>query len=136
MKVSLSRTIETTANRAWDALEGFDLAYLGPNGPACQVSGAGLGATRKVALPDGELAEQIERFEPAVNALGYTILYGPLPVASYHALVQVFPQAENTCEVTWSAEFEPHGASEEAARAAVEGLLKFNLSSLRKHLLA
>lgn len=132
--VTVKGEFNVPADTLWNALKGFDLNYL-PGFPHT-VEGSGVGATRKFNTSDGETAERIEAYDPANRSFSYTILYGALPVQDYHATVRVLPGGEQACALEWSAVFEPKGAAEEAAREAVERLLRYNVKSLNKFLTA
>jgi hypothetical protein len=119
-----------SAEKVWNTLKGFDLNYL--RGFAHTIEGSGVGATRKFDTGEGETAERVEKFDEANKTLTYTILHGTLPVQDYHATIKVLAKDAESCELEWSAVFEPKGATEEEAKGAVEGLFKYNIKSLNK----
>ena len=122
--------MNTSAEKLWDALKGFDLNYF--RGFTHTVEGSGVGATRKFDMGKGEVAEQIEQYDPVNRMLMYTVLYGPLPVQDYHATIKVLPSSENVCELEWSAVFEPKDATEAEAKEVMEGTFKMNIKALNK----
>ncbi len=122
--------MNTSADILWERLKQFDLTHFA--GFAHTVEGTGVGATRKFDMGKGEIAEQIELFEPDDRMLTYTVLYGPLPVQNYHATIKIFPGDENSCTLAWSAVFAPKDATDEEARAAMEGTFKMNIKALNK----
>jgi hypothetical protein len=81
------------------------------------------------------MTERIASFDDEAMRLTYEIVHGPWPVKDYLATVRVEAAREGS-EVTWSAVFEPEGASEEKAVGIVEGTFKMNLKALEKYLAA
>jgi len=128
--VTVTGQMNTSAEKLWDTLKGFDLNYF--RGFAHTIEGSGVGVTRRFDMGSGEVAEQIEQYDPANRTLTYTVLYGPLPVQDYHATIKVLPGDENSCELEWSAVFEPKDATEEEAKATMEGTFKMNIKALNK----
>jgi len=122
--------MNTSADNLWNTVKGFDLNYF--RGFAHTVEGTGEGATRKFDMGKGEVAEQIETFDPSNRTLTYTILYGPLPVQDYHATIKIVSMDENSCELEWSAEFAPKGATEDEAQETIAGMFKMNIKALNK----
>jgi len=122
--------MNTSADRLWDRLKNFDLSHFA--GFAYTITGSGVGTTRKFDMGKGEIAEQIEQFDPENRTLTYTVLYGPLPVQDYHATIQVNAGDAHSSTLVWSAVFEPKDATEEEARATIEGTFKMNIKALNK----
>ncbi|NUM48598.1 MAG: SRPBCC family protein [Anaerolineales bacterium] len=122
--------MNTSAEKLWARLQQFDLTHFA--GFAHTVEGQGVGATRKFDMGKGEIAEQIETFDPENFTLTYTVLYGPLPVQDYHATIRVLPVDATSCTLEWSAGFTPKDATEEEAKAAMEGTFKMNIKALNK----
>lgn len=122
--------INTSAENLWARIKTFDLTHF--VGFPHTVEGEGVGATRKFDMGKGEIAEQIETFDPAAQTLTYTILYGPMPVQAYHATMQVLPGDEHSCTLAWSAVFEPKDAPEDEVIGMLEGTFKANIKAWNK----
>ncbi|MCB9136544.1 MAG: SRPBCC family protein [Anaerolineales bacterium] len=122
--------ISTSAEKLWARIKNFDLTHF--VGFVHTVEGEGVGTIRKFDMGKGEIAEQIEQFDPIAQTLTYTILYGPMPVQAYHATMQVMPGDETSCTLTWSAVFEPKDVPEDEAKGVIEGTFKMNIKALNK----
>lgn len=122
--------INTSAENLWARLKTFDLTHF--VGFPHIVEGEGAGTTRKFDMGQGEIAEQIETFDPTAKTLTYTILYGPMPVQNYHATMQILHGDAHSCTLAWSAVFEPKGVTEEEAIKLLEGTFKTNIKALNK----
>jgi uncharacterized protein YndB with AHSA1/START domain len=131
--VTVNRTIPAPAEKVWAVLKTFRLDYF----PGYQhtVTGEGPGTERTFSVPGGEMTERIASFDDEAMRLTYEIVHGPWPVKDYLATVRVEAAREGS-EVTWSAVFEPEGASEEKAVGIAEGTFKMNLKALEKYLAA
>jgi hypothetical protein len=122
--------MNASAEKVWERIKNFDLTHFA--GFAHTVEGRGAGTTRKFDMGKGEIAEQIEVFEPENKTLTYTILYGPMPVQDYHATMKVIPGDDTSSTLEWAAAFEPLHATEEEAKGAIEGTFKMNIKALNK----
>ncbi len=69
------------------------------------------GQRRRITLVDGsEVVEALVAHDPAEATYTYRIVEaGPLPVRDYAATIAVADAGEGTCEVRWTARFEPVG---------------------------
>ena len=128
--VLITGQMNASADTVWARVQKFDLTHF--VGFAHTVEGNGAGTTRKFDMGKGEIAEQIEVFDPENKILTYTILYGPMPVQDYHATMKVIPGDATSSTLTWSAVFEPKDATEEEAKGAIEGTFKMNIKALNK----
>ena len=129
--VTINRTIPALSEKVWELLKTFRLDYF--PGYKHTVTGEGAGTERTFRLPDGEMTERIATFDDAAMTLTYEIVASPWPVTDYLATVRVEPSGVGV-EVTWSAEFEPAGASEEKIVELIAGTFKMNLKALEKYL--
>ncbi len=128
--VTVKSQMNASADAIWETLRGFDLKYLG--GFPHQVKGSGVGATRTFDSGRGETLEKLEALDDENRTLRYTIVYGTLPVEDYHATIRVFPGEGDSCELEWSAVFEPKGVDETKAKEIVEGVFRFNIQALNR----
>ncbi|GAB4581177.1 MAG: SRPBCC family protein [Anaerolineales bacterium] len=128
--VLVSGQMNVSAEKLWARIKQFDLTHFA--GFAHTVEGSGVGAIRKFDMGKGEIAEQIEVFDPTAKTLTYTLLYGPMPVQNYHATMKIVSGDSTSCTLEWSAVFEPKDATEEEAKATIEGTFKLNIKMLNK----
>ena len=59
-------------------------------------------------------------------------LESKLPVADYTSELEVRDNGDGTSTVQWSSDFQPKGASEHDAVAAIQGVYQAGLDNLRK----
>jgi hypothetical protein len=94
-----------------------------PSGAQVTLVGSGPGMERRIAAGPGKvIRERLEFADAASRTLVYTIPENvPFPVKDYRATMRVRAKGAGS-ELDWSASFEPAGASEADARAAIEGM--------------
>lgn len=127
--IVLTRAISAPPEKVWERLRTFGLEYM--QGFPYTLTGSGIGAERSFNLPDGPMIERVFAFDDEGMTLSYRLVKSPWPVTGYSASVRV--RASGTgAEVSWTADFEPDGVSEEAARQVVEGTIKLNLKLIEK----
>ena len=91
------------------------------------------GKIRRLSLfGGGEIVERLEQIEPGDRLYRYSIVSGPLPVANYTATLRVKDGPDGKAVLEWSSEFDPSGASESDATAAVQDIYKMGFDNLRK----
>jgi hypothetical protein len=91
------------------------------------------GKIRRLSLfGGGEIVERLEQIEPGDRLYRYSIVSGPLPVANYTATLRVKEGPDSKAVLEWSSEFDPSGASESDATAAVQDIYKMGFDNLRK----
>jgi hypothetical protein len=127
--VTITRAIPAPPEKVWKILRTFSLEYM--QGFPHTLTGSEIGAERSFKLPDGEMIERIFAFDDPGMALSYRLVKSPWPVTGYSASVRVAP-GEVGAAVTWTADFEPDGVTEEAAVQIVEGTIKLNLRLIEK----
>lgn len=126
----------SSADTVWKVLRDFGgIGSWMPGIESCEVSGEGVGAVRKIAMPGGAgVEERLEAFDDEGRSLSYSIGAGPLPVQSYLATISVKPEGSG-CSVKWSAEFElPQGVPDEPIIQALEGAYGGGLAKLKSQL--
>jgi hypothetical protein len=134
-KVNLSTKLGVPAKQVWDLIGKF--SALPDWHPAVERSEieeeeGGQGMIRRLhLLGGGTIVERLEQLDEAEHLYKYEILDSPLPVANYHATLRV-RDTDAGCEVEWSTEFEPEGASEESAAAIIQGIFDAGLENLKK----
>ena len=91
------------------------------------------GRIRRLSLlGGGEIVERLEQIEQGDRLYRYSIVSGPLPVANYTATLRVKEDGKGKATVEWSSEFDPAGATETDATAAVQEIYKAGFENLRK----
>jgi hypothetical protein len=120
--VKVSRTVEVPAQRVWELIADFgDVSWM-PAGTQVTVEGEGPGMKRIIAAGDRSIHEVLESRDPEQRTLAYAIPQGvPFPVTGYRSTIRV-ADADGGCEITWTGSFEPSGATESEAAAAIEGM--------------
>ena len=120
-----------SADSIWTKIRGFCDIVVALPGVKCALSSDGL--TRTLTLPDGKaVVEKRETFDDAGRTYSYTILEaGPLPVASYHSTIAIQPK-DSGAQIVWTGHFDAHGASDEDAKKAIEGIYKGGADTLAK----
>jgi hypothetical protein len=92
------------------------------------------GRIRRLSLRGGgALLERLQAFSERERHYAYTIEEGPLPVAGYRSTLNVRDRGPSRgCEVHWSGEFTPEGASEADAVGVIRGIYRAGLDTLAK----
>ena len=131
--VKMSVDLKSPAARVWDLIGGFDA--LPQWHPAVAASDAvveqGVKRRRLSLRGGGEIVEALERHDDKARRYAYTIVSGPLPVAGYRSELAVEETGPQACTVQWSSRFEPMGASEADAVAAVSGVYQAGFDALK-----
>lgn len=133
-KVDMSLTLNASAEKIWSLIGGFDaLPRWHPAVARSEESREGGKTCRKLSLASGgEIVEELERRDDKERAYSYRIVSGPLPVTGYRSELRVADQGSGRCTVRWSSSFEPSGAPEEKAAAAIRGVYQAGFDSLKK----
>ena len=133
---AITHDYKTSADEVWKILRDFGaIGSWMPGIESCEVTGEGVGAVRKIAMPGGGgVEERLEAFDDSARSLSYSIGEGPLPVTSYLATILVKAEGSG-CSVEWSAEFElKQGVPDEAIVQALEGVYGGALEKLESQL--
>jgi hypothetical protein len=133
-KVKMDTRLPLAADAVWRSIGGFNaLPSWHPAVATSEASGEGKGSTRTLGLAGGgSIVERLEASDPARRSYRYSILSGPLPVADYVSELQVRDNGDGTSTVEWSSDFQPKGANEDDAVAAIRGVYQAGLDNLRK----
>ncbi len=110
MDVATSVQVPASVATVWRTLG--DFAGLAAWHPAISAAHAEDGGRRRrVTLVDGsEVVEELIEHDDAGAHYSYRIVHaGPLPVQDYRATIAVADAGDGTCEVRWTARFEPVG---------------------------
>lgn len=128
---SYKATSAKSPDAIWAKITGFcDITNALPT-LKCALSADG--KTRTLTLEDGKkVVESLEAHDDAGRTYSYTIIdSGPLPVANYHSKIAIMAEGAGSM-IVWTAHFDAKGASDEAAKGAIEGLYKAGADTLAK----
>ncbi|MEY2932061.1 MAG: hypothetical protein RL033_2810 [Pseudomonadota bacterium] len=132
-KVDERQALAASADEVWRLIGGYDA--LSEWHPAVERSvPEDSGRMRRLSLRGGGvLLERLQTFSERERHYAYTIEEGPLPVAGYRSTLSVRDRgASRGCEVFWSGEFTPAGASEADAVGVIRGIYRAGLDTLVK----
>jgi len=119
-EINVTRTLETTPAALWEIVRAFDdVRWMPDGGGGCEVEGEGVGQVRMFDGPNGKIHEHLVARDDAAQSLTYTIPQGiPFPVTGYRSTMVVSDDGGQGA-LSWTCEFEPDGATEAEAGAAV-----------------
>ncbi|MFK7995854.1 MAG: SRPBCC family protein [Granulosicoccus sp.] len=117
-----------TADEVWKRIGDFcAIADWHPAVANCVVEGE----TRILTLVDGGAIEEA-RTDASAMSYKYTISSGPLPVDHYKASFKIKDKKDGTSMLIWSASFSPKGASEDEAKAVVQGIFDAGIKGMQE----
>jgi len=130
-KISMNTDLKVSADEAWKLIGGFNT--LPDWHPAVEKSELEEeGQQRRLSLAGGgTIIERLEKVDDGSRTYTYSITDSPLPVANYTGVLKVSGEGDN-CTIEWSSEFDPMGASEGDAMAAVRGIYQAGFDNLQK----
>ena len=133
--VNVKQELAIPAQLVWNTIGGFNaLPDWHPAVEKSELTKEGDSTIRTLSLAGGgRLVEKLEKIDDHERLYTYSILDGPLPVANYTATVRV-RESGLGCTVEWASEFEPSGASENDATAAIRGIYEAGFENLKKML--
>ncbi len=116
--------IKANADDVWQILGNFKSIQPGPGIDSVVYEGEGVGMTRTISTPNGDVVERLDVYEPSARQFAYAITNdgGPLPFADYSAVVAVNDNDDGTTTVEWTGTFEPRGVDEETAVKFATGI--------------
>lgn len=131
--VTSSGMIAVDPAKVWKIVSAFSGIenYLPPIAKST-TSGQGVGMTRVLTTADGgSFTERLESLDNDSRTLRYSIISDhPFPFSDYVSTMKVTDGGDHACQVEWSAEFTPNGASEEEVQALLSGLFSAGISGL------
>lgn len=132
--VNLKTTVNASAEELWRVVGDFNgLPKFVAAATTSRVEGEGVGAVRTLILPDGAtILERLEELDESGKKLVYSIVEGPLPVENYLSTMKVTDLGGGKSELSWSSKFNPSGASDDEAVAAIEGIYRMGFEGLAK----
>ena len=131
-KVSTQSAVNMSADELWKLIGQFNA--LPDWHPAVSTSKLEDGGKlRRLSLfGGGEIVERLEKIDDDDRLYRYSLVSGPLPVANYTATIRVKDDGKGKATVEWTSEFDPKGATELDATAAIQDVYKMGLENLRK----
>lgn len=135
-QVKVVEGINASADAVWEILGNFRGIQPGPGIDDVIYAGEGVGMTRQMVTPNGDVIERLDRFDPQARQFAYAIINdgGPLPFANYSAAVAVNDNGDGTTTVEWTGTFEPRGVDEEKAVKIATGVYTRAIDGARKAL--
>lgn len=132
---SYSETVEASAHRTWQAMRDFAAIARAGLAERVEMVGEGVGSFRHLHMPGGGvLVERLEARDEAAHTLTYAMTVpGPMPLKQYQARLQISSD-EHTCQVVFTAEYEPSGVSEEKATRMLGSVYRALISTARTDL--
>jgi Polyketide cyclase / dehydrase and lipid transport len=132
-RVDEMQALAASAEEVWRLIGGYDA--LSEWHPAVERSALeDAGRVRRLSLRGGgALLERLHAFSEREHSYAYSIEEGPLPVANYRSTLSVRDRGgKRGCEVFWSGDFAPAGATESEAVAVIRGIYRAGLDTLAK----
>lgn len=132
-KVNMSTKLNVSPDELWKTIGGFNA--LADWHPAVEKSELEEGGqVRKLSLlGGGTIVERLQKMDDTGRLYRYSIESAPLPVANYVSEIRVKEsEGGKGCEVEWSSEFEPSGASATDAQNAISGIYEAGFENLKK----
>jgi len=131
-KVSMQSPVSMSADELWKLIGQFNaIPEWHPSVSSSKLEDGGR-IRRLSLLGGGEIVERLEQIEQGDRLYRYSIVSGPLPVANYTATLRVKDDGKGKAIVEWSSEFDPAGATETDATAAVQDIYRMGFENLRK----
>jgi hypothetical protein len=131
-KVSMQSPVSMSADELWKLIGQFNaIPEWHPAVSSSKLEDGGR-IRRLSLLGGGEIVERLEQIEQGDRLYRYSIVSGPLPVANYTATLRVKDDGKGKAIVEWSSEFDPAGATETDATAAVQDIYRMGFENLRK----
>lgn len=130
-EVKVKKTINIPSEKAWKKISSFrGIEEFSPIARSV-VQGEGEGATRQCYMPDGaEISELLSKVDSSEMTIQYKITKGPFPISNYLSTVTVESESEETCSVSWGAQFEVEAENEAAMKELFEGFYHVIIDSL------
>ena len=131
-EVSKDVEVKGTPAQVWEKIGGWcSISNWHPGVATCETSKEGDAAVRKLTTTDGAKITEKQTASDD-SSYGYTMTDTPLPVTNYNATMGVEPSDDGKkTKVTWTATFDPKGASEDDAKKSVEGIFESGLQAIK-----
>ena len=127
--VKVEGELGASVDEVWKVVGDF-VGMIEGMGVPVESEGEGIGMTRKISMGPAPIVERLEERDDAAKKLVYSILEGPLPVASYVSTMQLADAGNGRTTLTWSSTFEPVG-DEATAKQIVTGIYDGGIKGLQ-----
>ncbi len=128
-EVSHVEPVAAPASAVWNLVGHF--ADDSWTGVSISCDGTGAGATRRVAMPSGDVVERCDHHDDATRSMGYTVLAGnPFPVTACAGEVRVVETGDGRSEIRWTISYETD-VDPDAVGRDLSGLLQASAGALR-----
>ena len=130
-KIHEEIVIDETVDEVWRVMGEFgNMSPWFPSAEQCSVTGIGIGAVRRLQMPDGGVLfeEQTERVEE--DHYTYKIVDGDVPFSDYSSCFTVVAEGDTT-RVIWTADFIPAEGAEQSAVEFVSAVYRGGLEGGR-----
>ncbi len=111
--LALSQKLNASADDVWALVGGFGgVAEFHAATSGCDLEEGGSVRRLHIADSPGQLVERLLHFDDAARTYSYTIIDVvdfAVPFTNYHSTIQVVPDADGGCTVTWEGSGEPVG---------------------------
>ena len=125
-------SLSGSASDIWSCIGDFDdVASWHPAVVSCDAVQDGASRVRTLTLGDGsKIVERLESHDDEARTYTYSIVdAGPLPVSNYQSAIAVTGDG-SVATINWSSTFEPQGAPEADAQAAISGVYTSGFAAL------
>lgn len=125
-------SLNSSPSEIWSVIGAFDsLDSWHPGIASSETVQDGTDKIRHLILGDGsKIVERLDSHDDDARRYVYTILdAGPLPIRNYQSTLEVTGSG-SVSTVTWSSEFDVHGASETDAQSAISGVYTAGFAAL------
>jgi hypothetical protein len=129
LDTSAKASSKLSADALWAKIGDFcGIAKWHPALEKCELSADG--KTRTLSLKGGgTIVEALQKFDAAGKSYTYTIVSGPLPVASYTSTISVAADGAGSA-VTWVGKYDAKGAPDADAQKVIQGVYDSGLKGL------
>jgi len=131
-KVSMQSAVNLDADALWKVIGQFNALPAWHPAVISSTLEDGGRLRRLSLLGGGEIIERLEKIDDGDRMYRYSIVSGSLPVANYTATLRVRDDGRGGSTLEWSSEFQPAGASEADASAAIRNVYQTGFEQLRK----
>ncbi|MBH0238143.1 SRPBCC family protein [Methylobrevis albus] len=121
-----------TVDAAWSAIGDFcGIAAWHPAVAKCTLSEKDGATFRTLDLNGGgSILEKLESWSDAEHKYTYSIVESPLPVANYVSTLSTKADDDGGAGIRWTGTFDAKGATDDEAKAAIEGIYAAGLDGL------
>ena len=133
VEVSKDVDVKTAPADVWKKIGGWcSIRNWHPAIKTCEMSEEDGATWRLLTTQDGATIKEKRTAEDEMS-YSYSITESPLPVANYNATISVEANEDGGgSKITWIANFDAKGASEEDAQKAIEGIFESGLNAVKE----